>query len=42
MSFADSLSTMDEGHERAILVGIQLGEGDNALRLCHLLRNSRV
>ena len=32
MSFADSLSTMDEGCERAILVGIQL-KGDDASTL---------
>ena len=32
MSFADSLSTMDEGCERAILVGIQL-KGDDAATL---------
>ena len=32
MSFADSLSTMDEGCERAILVGIQL-KGDDASSL---------
>ena len=32
MSFADSLSTMDEGCERAILVGIQL-KGDDVSTL---------